>query len=46
VLIAHNNIVLGPRKNAPWGTCGIGIYGGDLPAIIRMDHILVRENTI
>ena len=46
VLIAHNNIVLGAHKNAPWGTCGISLYGGDLPPVIRMDHMLIRENTI
>jgi hypothetical protein len=46
VLVAHNRIVLGTDKHAPWGVCGINLYGEDLPAGIRMDHIHVRENTI
>ena len=46
VLIANNRIVLGPHKNAPWGTCGISLYGGDMPQVTRMNGIHVRGNTI
>ena len=46
VLIAHNDIVLGNHKNAPWGTCGISLYGGDMPSVIRMQGIHVRKNKI
>jgi len=46
VLIAHNEIVLGDHKNAPWGTCGISLYGGDMPSVIRMQGIHIRENKI
>jgi hypothetical protein len=46
VLFAHNQIELGPHQHAPWGTCGVSLYGGDMPAVIRMKSIHVRENTI
>lgn len=46
VLIAHNRIETGTDVHAPWGTCGIILYGGDMPAEVRMRSIHVRENTI
>ncbi len=46
VLIAHNTIVTGAHKNAPWGTYGISLFGGDFPPAVRMSGIHVRENTI
>lgn len=46
VLVAHNQIELGPHKHAPWGTCGVNLFGGDIPSVVRMKSIHVRENTI
>ncbi|NCO40795.1 MAG: hypothetical protein AUJ96_10840 [Armatimonadetes bacterium CG2_30_66_41] len=43
VLIAHNNIVLGSHTHAPWGTCGVSLFGGDMPAVPRMVGIHVRS---
>ena len=46
VLVAHNEITLGAHRNAPWGTCGISLYGGDIPPGIRMQRVHIRENRI
>jgi hypothetical protein len=46
VLFAHNRIVLGSDQHAPWGTCGVSLFGGDMPAVVRMEGIHIRENTI
>ena len=46
VLIAHNRIETGTDAHAPWGTCGINLFGGDMPVEIRMRSVHVRENTI
>jgi len=45
VLFAHNEIVLGPHRNAPWGTCGVSLYGADIPSEVRMKGIHIRQNT-
>ena len=46
VLIANNEIVLGPHQHAPWGTTGISLFGGEMPTVPRMNGIHVRGNTI
>jgi len=46
VLVAHNTIELGSDPDAPWGMCGVSLYGADMPATLRMQGIHVRENTI
>ena len=46
VLIAHNTIETGSDPDAPWGACGISLYGADMPATLRMKDIHIRENTI
>lgn len=46
VLIADNEIELGAHKYAPWGTCGITLYGGDMPVTTRMKSIHIRDNVI
>jgi hypothetical protein len=46
VLFAHNEIVAGAHRHAPWGTCGVSLFGGDLPAEVRMRGIHIRENAI
>ena len=46
VLIAHNEIELGAHTHAPWGTCGVSLFGGDVPATVRMRSVHVRENVI
>lgn len=46
VLIAHNTIELGNDPDAPWGTCGLSLWGGDIPAIRRMESIHIRDNFI
>lgn len=46
VLIAHNEIETGTDVHAPWGTCAISLFGGDMPAETRMASIHVRENTL
>jgi len=46
VVFAHNEIVLGSDEHAPWGTCGVNLFGGEMPALIRMNGLHIRENTI
>ncbi len=46
VLIAHNEIETGTDVHAPWGTCAVSLFGGDMPAEVRMKSVHVRENTI
>jgi len=46
VLIAHNTIETGSDPDAPWGMCGISLYGADMPATVRMRNIHIRENTV
>ena len=46
VLIAHNKIVLGAHEHAPWGTCGVSLWGGDMPETVRMRGIHVRDNFV
>jgi hypothetical protein len=46
VLIANNQITLGAHRNAPWGTCGVSLFGGEMPAVLRMSGIHVRANSI
>ncbi len=46
VLFAHNEIELGTDPHAPWGTCGVNLYGSDIPPGVRMRGVHVRENTI
>lgn len=46
VLFAHNEIVTGAHPHAPWGTCGVTLFGGDTPAAPRMQSIHIRENSI
>ncbi len=46
VLFAHNRVETGAHRNAPWGTTGISLFGGDFPAVLRMQRIHIRENTI
>gem|GEM_PF-1684117 len=46
VLFAHNEIVTGAHPHAPWGTCGVSLFGGDLPSTVRMRGIHIRENTL
>jgi hypothetical protein len=46
LLFAHNTIVTGTDPDAPWGVCAINLYGGEMPATVRMKGIHIRENTI
>lgn len=46
LLVADNEIVLGRHPRAPWGVCGISLYGGDIPAEVRMSNIHVLRNRI
>jgi hypothetical protein len=46
VLIAHNEIETGNDAHAPWGTCAISLFGGDMPAEVRMRSVHIRENTL
>jgi hypothetical protein len=46
VLFAHNQIELGSDPHAPWGTCGVNLFGGDMPPEVRMARIHIRDNTI
>jgi hypothetical protein len=46
VLFAHNEIVTGAHRHAPWGVCGVSLFGGDMPSTLRMQGIHIRENTL
>lgn len=46
LLVADNEILLGAHRRAPWGTCGISIYGGDIPAGVRLRSVHVLRNRI
>lgn len=45
-LFAHNTVVTGDDPDAPWGTCAINLYGGEMPQVTRMKGIHIRGNRL